>query len=75
MSTATFLQMIAVTEMTFGGERVQVGEGLTVSVPTASELQRSGRARLIDPADLALIIEHRPKRRRARHRGTFGQTR
>ena len=73
MSTPTFLQMIAVTDLTFGGQRVQAGEGLTVSLPTAGELQRSGRAKLVYPEDLGLIVDQ-PRGRR-RRRGSFVQTR
>ncbi len=63
MSTPIFLQMRASRPIMFGGQRIEAGESITVSLPTASELQRSGRARVVDPADLALLADQRVQRR------------
>lgn len=48
----------------FGGQVRGLGETLSVPAAVAAELVGSGRARLVDAADLALIVDAEETRRR-----------
>lgn len=58
------IEMILTRATTINGVRSAVGDRIFVEVGQATDLLQSGRARLADPADLALVIDRTEPQRR-----------
>ena len=58
------VDVLVVRRPKFGGVDREAGETLTVPAQIAATLVASGRARLVDAADLALLIDAEETRRR-----------
>ena len=62
------IRMIVERELRVFGDRIAAGAAVQVSIATACSLLRTGRARLADLADLALVIDFEQQQRPMRHR-------
>ena len=62
--TAEHVDVLLTRPAKFGGAARAAGEALAVPASVAANLIASGRARLVDVADLALIVDAEETRRR-----------
>ena len=55
----TMIEMLVTRQTTLNGKPYAIGARICVDVANAAALLHAARARLVDPADLALVIDAR----------------